>query len=158
MKVDVEERVERGKEWFKKGFNCSQAVVMAFADVYGLERDMALRMSSSFGGGLGRMRLTCGAVSGMCMLAGLETGSVVEGDNEGKARNYALVQQLAHRFEKEAGSIVCSELLGLKPMTPITTTPEERTPEYYKKRPCVETVALACRIYAEHLNDTVPGI
>lgn len=153
MKVNVEERVELGKEWFKKGYNCSQAVVAAFADVYSIDINIALRMASSFGGGLGRMRLTCGAVSGMCMLAGLENGSVKEGDNEGKARNYELVQHLAHRFEKEAGSITCSELLGLKPMTPITTTPEERTPEYYKKRPCVETVALACRIYAEHLNE-----
>lgn len=152
MKINVEERMERGREWFKKGYNCSQAVVAAFADVYGIDPNLGLRMAASFGGGMGRMRLTCGAVSGMFILAGLENGSVTEGDNEGKARNYELVQRLAHQFEKEAGSIICSELLGLKPMTPITTKPEERTPEYYRKRPCVETVALACRIYAEHLN------
>ena len=152
MKVNVEERVERGKEWFKKGYNCSQAVVAAYANVYDLDINLALRMAASFGGGIGRMRLTCGTVSGMCILAGLENGSTVEGDTEGKGRNYELVQLLAHQFEKEAGSITCAELLGLKPMTPITTKPEERTPEYYKKRPCVETVALACRIYGEYLN------
>ena len=152
MKVNVEERVERGKDWFKKGYNCSQAVVAAYADVYDLDINLALRMAASFGGGIGRMRLTCGTVSGMCILAGLENGSVEEDDTEGKGRNYELVQHLAHQFEKEAGSITCAELLGLKPMTPITTKPEERTPEYYKKRPCVETVALACRIYGEYLN------
>ena len=98
MKVNVEERVERGKEWFKKGYNCSQAVVAAYADVYDLDINLALRMAASFGGGIGRMRLTCGTVSGMCILAGLENGSTVEGDTEGKGRNYELVQLLAHQF------------------------------------------------------------
>ena len=74
MKVNVEERVERGKEWFKKGYNCSQAVVAAYADVYDLDINLALRMAASFGGGIGRMRLTCGTVSGMGILAGLENG------------------------------------------------------------------------------------
>ena len=76
MKINVEERMERGREWFKKGYNCSQAVVAAFADVYGIDPNLGLRMAASFGGGMGRMRLTCGAVSGMFILAGLENGSV----------------------------------------------------------------------------------
>ena len=154
MRVDVEERVRRGMECFKSGYNCSQAVVSAFADVYGLDNELALRIAASFGGGMGRMRLTCGAVSGMFILAGMENGSVIAGDTAGRGRNYELVQELARRFKAHTGSIVCAELLGLSPMTPITTQPEERTAEYYRKRPCVETVALACRIYAEYLNES----
>lgn len=153
MKVNVEERVKLGMDLFKSGYNCSQAVVAAFADVYGLDRDLALRLASSFGGGFGRMRLTCGTVSGMGMLAGLENGSTDAGDNAAKGRNYELVQSLANKFKGETGSIICAEMLGLKPMAATPSTPEARTPEYYRKRPCVELVGLACRIYAEHLNE-----
>lgn len=154
MKVDVEERVKRGMDYFKNGYNCSQAVVSAFADIYNLDSEMALRIAASFGGGMGRMRLTCGAVSGMFILAGLENGSTIAGDTAGRGKNYELVQELARRFKAHTGSIICADLLGLAPSTPVTTQPEERTPEYYRKRPCVETVGLACRIYAEYLNES----
>lgn len=157
MGIDVNERERCGMELFKKGYNCSQAVVAAFADIYGLDENLALRISSSFGGGLGRMRMTCGAVSGMAILAGLENGSAIAGDNAGKGKNYELVQELANRFKSHTGSIICAEMLGLKPMAPTSATPAERTAEYYRKRPCVELVGLACRIYAEHLNE-VEGV
>ena len=93
-----EERIEKAVELFKEGFNCSQSVVAAFADQYGFTREQALRMSASFGGGIGRMRETCGAACGLFLLAGLETGATDGADREGKAANYAVVQELAEEF------------------------------------------------------------
>ena len=113
---EIELRVERAKTLFRQGFNCSQSVFAACADLYGIKDEtLALRLSASFGGGIGRMRQACGAACGMFMLAGLENGSAVEGDAEGKKRNYALVQELANKFKAENGSLICSELLGIAP-------------------------------------------
>ena len=109
----MEERIEKAVALFKEGYNCSQSVVAAFADRYGFTREQALRMSASFGGGIGRMRETCGAACGLFMLAGLETGAVDGADREGKTANYALVQQLAEEFKKRNGALKCAELLGL---------------------------------------------
>ena len=146
---EIQKRVERAKELFHQGFNCSQAVFAACADIYGIEDEaLALRLAASFGGGIGRMRQTCGAACGMFMLAGLENGSAIEGDAEGKKQNYALVQSLAEKFKQENGSLICSELLGIAPK-PQEPTPEARTEAYYQKRPCVEMVASAVRIFLE---------
>ena len=125
--MELEERVEKAVELFKSGYNCSQSVVAAFADMYGFTEEQALKMSASFGGGIGRMRETCGAACGMFLLAGLETGSTDPKDREGKGANYALVQELAEQFRQRNGSINCAELLGLKKNTPVASTPEERT-------------------------------
>ena len=147
---EIEKRVERAKELFHQGFNCSQAVFAACADIYGIEDEaLALRLAASFGGGIGRMRQTCGAACGMFLLAGLESGSAIEGDAEGKKQNYALVQDLAAKFQAENGSLICSELLGIAPK-PQEPTPEARTEAYYQKRPCVEMVASAVRIFLEN--------
>lgn len=149
---EIEQRVERAKTLFRQGFNCSQSVFAACADLYGIEdQALALRLSASFGGGIGRMRQTCGAACGMFMLAGLENGSAVEGDAEGKKQNYALVQELAFKFKSENGSLICSELLGIAPK-PQEPTPEARTDSYYQKRPCVEMIASAVRIFLTHLD------
>ena len=149
---EIEQRVERAKTLFRQGFNCSQSVFAACADLYGIKDEtLALRLSASFGGGIGRMRQTCGAACGMFMLAGLENGSAVEGDAEGKKRNYALVQELANKFKAENGSLICSELLGIAPK-PQEPTPEARTEAYYQKRPCIEMVATAVRIFLTHLD------
>lgn len=146
---EIQQRVERAKELFHQGFNCSQAVFAACADIYGIEDEaLALRLAASFGGGIGRMRQTCGAACGMFMLAGLENGSAIEGDAEGKKQNYALVQSLAEKFKQENGSIICAELLGIAPK-PQDPAPEARTEAYYRKRPCVEMVASAVRIFLE---------
>lgn len=146
---EIQQRVERAKELFHQGFNCSQAVFAACADIYGIEDEaLALRLAASFGGGIGRMRQTCGAACGMFMLAGLENGSAIEGDAEGKKQNYALVQSLAEKFKQENGSLICSELLGIAPK-PQDPAPEARTEAYYRKRPCVEMVASAVRIFLE---------
>ena len=149
----MEERIEKAVALFKEGYNCSQSVVAAFADRYGFTREQALRMSASFGGGIGRMRETCGAACGLFMLAGLETGAVDGADREGKAANYALVQQLAEEFKKRNGSLKCAELLGLSKKEPVVSTPEARTPQYYAKRPCVKMVEEAARIWCEYLEN-----
>lgn len=148
---EIEKRVERAKELFHQGFNCSQAVFAACADIYGIEDEaLALRLAASFGGGIGRMRQTCGAACGMFLLAGLQNGSAIPGDAEGKKNNYTLVQDLAAKFKNENGSLICAELLGIAPK-PQTPTPEARTEAYYQKRPCVEMVASAVRMYLESL-------
>lgn len=139
-------RVEEAEKLFKDGYNCSQAVFGAFSDLYGIDQDTALKLSASFGGGLGRMREVCGAVSGMSMIAGLETGSSLKMDSEGKKHNYEVVQQLTDEFKNISGSIICRELLGLSSKDVSETTPQERTTEYYKKRPCVQLVKDAAEI------------
>lgn len=150
----MEERVEKAVALFREGYNCSQSVVAAFADLYGFTQEQALKMSASFGGGIGRMRSTCGAACGMFLLAGLETGCTDPKDNVGKGANYAVVQDLAAKFKAENGSIVCAELLGLQDRKAVgpgsPTTPEKRTDEYYRKRPCVEMVRTAAKIFAEY--------
>ena len=150
---EIEKRAERAQELFKQGYNCSQAVFAACADLYGIDDEsLALRLSASFGGGMGRMRLVCGAASGMFMLAGLHNGSSTPHDNEGKMANYAFVQQLAGEFKGQYGSLICAELLGLAPKGSVDPRPAERTPEYYEKRPCSEMIAEAVRIYLRTLN------
>ncbi|GFZ38762.1 C-GCAxxG-C-C family protein [Bacteroides nordii] len=148
----MEDRIQRAVEFFKSGYNCSQSVVAAFADMYGFTEEQALRMSASFGGGIGRMRETCGAACGMFLLAGLETGATDGADKEGKAANYALVQELAAEFRKRNGSLNCGELLGLKKKALLSSVPEERTEQYYAKRPCSRMVEEAARIWAEYLE------
>ena len=149
---EIEKRVEKAKALFTQGFNCSQSVFAACADIYGIEDDdLALRISASFGGGIGRMRQTCGAACGMFLLAGLENGTSKIGDAAGKKENYALVQDLAEKFKVENGSLICSELLSIAPK-PQEPTPEARTEAYYQKRPCVDMVATAVRIYLTTLN------
>lgn len=155
--TEIETRVAKAQELFKQGFNCSQSVFAACADLYGItDESLALRLSASFGGGIGRMRLTCGAACGMFLLAGLENGSATPGDAEGKKHNYELVQQLAADFKALHGSLTCSDLLGLTsaanpaPLLLYSSTPSERTTEYYHKRPCVEMVGNAVRIFLKH--------
>lgn len=150
MEID---RIEKAVNLFKEGYNCSQSVVAAFADKYGYSRDQALRMSASFGGGIGRMRETCGAACGLFMLAGLEISAIDGADKESKAANYALVQELAEEFKLRNGSLRCADLLGLTKDEPVVSTPELRTNQYYAKRPCVKMVEEAARIWVEYLEN-----
>ncbi|MBP3613786.1 MAG: C_GCAxxG_C_C family protein [Bacteroidaceae bacterium] len=149
----MEDRIELAVSLFKEGYNCSQSVVAAFADMYGFTREQALRMSASFGGGIGRMRQTCGAACGLFLVAGLETGCTEGSNREGKEANYKLVQQLAQEFKQRNGSLICAQLLGLDKSAPTPATPEARTAEYYKKRPCVKMVEEAARIWVEYLEN-----
>ena len=138
-------RVEFSEKLFKDGYNCSQAVVGAFSDLIDIDFETLMKLSSSFGGGMGRLREVCGAVSGMFIVLGLLKGYHSPDDNDGKKEHYKNIQALAKKFEEENGSIICRELLGLsvKKEEPI---PEKRTEEYYKKRPCVEMVKSAVAI------------
>lgn len=134
---------------FLSGSNCAQAVLLAFSDVTGLDDKLAARISSSFGGGMGRMREVCGAVSGMLMVAGILYGYQDPGENdERKKEHYALVQELAARFRQEAGSIVCREILKNPPTDP---NPSPRTEEYYRVRPCARMVMLAAQILDDYI-------
>ena len=147
----MEDRIQKAVELFKSGYNCSQSVVAAFADMYGFTQEQALRMGASFGGGIGRMRETWSCLR-YVLVAGLETGATEATDREGKAANYAVVQELAAEFKKRNGSLICGELLGLKKKDPVSTIPEERTAQYYSKRPCAKMVEEAARIWSEYLE------
>ena len=149
---EIQKRMQRAEELFMQGFNCSQAVAAAFADVYGYTEEQMLRMSAGLGAGIGRLRMSCGAFNAMALLAGLHCGSTTPGDREGKSRCYQVVQQLAARFREEHGSLICAELLKLKRDTPLSYEASERTAEYYSKRPCVKQIISAARIYAEFLK------
>ena len=153
--IDIEERARLGEQNFLKGFNCAQSVVAAFADLFpDADVNQLLKVAASFGGGMGRLRMTCGAVTGMFMLAGLVNGSSTPGNQEARAQNYALVQQLAAQFKEENDSLICEQLLGLRSGQIEPPRPSERTAEYYRSRPCPKLVACACRIFARHLNQT----
>ena len=138
-----------------QGYNCTQSIAMAFIDLIDeneVDHEAFLRMSSSFGGGMGRLREVCGSVSGMFMVAGYLYGYSGPETGKPKADHYAIIQELAHRFEEKNGSIVCRELLGLsvKEEAPV---PEARTAEYYKKRPCKELIGMAAEILDEYISE-----
>lgn len=139
---------EYAAELFMGGYNCAQAVAVAFCDVTGMDRELAAKLSSSFGGGMGRMREVCGAVSGMLMVAGILYGHDLPEDNKEKMEHYALVQELAGQFRAQAGSIVCREILKNPPSDPV---PSPRTEEYYAQRPCVRMVYLAAKIMEDYI-------
>jgi len=139
------------EELFLNGCNCSQAVLLAFSDITGLDEETSLKLASSFGGGMGRMREVCGAVSGALMVLGIAKGYSDLSDTDKKKEHYALVQEFARRFKEKNGSIICRELLsGVK--TREGAEPEKRTDEYYKKRPCNELCYTAAKITEELLK------
>ena len=141
---------ELAVENFKLGYNCSQLVVVAFCDVTGMTPEYAAKLSSSFGGGMGRMREVCGAVSGMLMVAGLLYGYHTPGDDESKREHYRLVQELAGKFREKEKSIVCREILKNPPSDP---NPTPRNEDFYKKRPCARLVALAAQIPDDYIQE-----
>ena len=140
----------KAAELFLRGYNCAQAVVVAFGDVTGLEEKYAARLISSFGGGMGRMREVCGAVSGMLMVAGLLYGYETPGDDVSKKEHYTRVQYLAGKFREQVGSIICREILKNPPSDP---NPTPRTAEFYQKRPCARMVLLAGQILDEYIKE-----
>ena len=168
--INIEERVEKARRLFKEnGYNCCQAVVLAYNDIFGIDDDTAAALSSGFGGGMGRMREVCGSVSGMVLLAGLLRPAADPSDKDARTANYALVQKVAGEFKNLNGSIVCRELLGLSSCgvrnsgdvhgIPESPVPSDRTPEYYRKRPCEELVGISARIIGEQIinSDRLSG-
>ncbi len=139
-------------ELFEQGYNCAQSVALAFRDLVPLDEDTLARLASPFGAGIGRMNEVCGAVSGMAMIIGLTGGYSDPKAREEKAALYSAVQKPCREFESICGSIVCRELLGSSEKHR-GAVPEERTPEYYKKRPCRELVMTAADILERSLSD-----
>ena len=146
------ERGEKAEELFKQGYNCCQAVVLAFSDILPVDSETLATIASGFGGGFGRMREVCGAVSGMTIMAGFIQPAT---DHTSKTANYALVQEFAAAYREYNGSIVCRELLGLAPGAPTPHVPADRSADYYKKRPCGQLVRIAATIVARKLLETV---
>ena len=144
------DHVQYAGDLFVKGYNCAQAVAVAFCDVTGLSEEMSARMASSFGGGVGRLREVCGAVSGMALVAGLLYGYSDTEDAAAKREHYQLVQLLAGRYREQVGSIVCREILKNPPSDPV---PTPRTPEFYAGRPCARLVMLAAQILEEYIAE-----
>ncbi len=146
-------RAERAKEYFQQGYACSQAVALAFSDLMNVGEEEIAKIMLPFGGGLGRLRLTCGAVSGMAAVVG-SVLSEKENTPENKKRIYAVVQELCGKFQAENGSLICGELLqGIKIPVDVGGVAEERTREYYKKRPCGELVYCAADILEKYLQE-----
>lgn len=150
---ELEARVQRAVDNFMQGYGCCQSVVAAFADLYNLDDTMAKRIAAGFGGGVGCMRMMCGAVSGIVILAGLDRGQIDGADRKGKSMCYKVVQELLDEFKVQNGSVVCAELLGLKGHEKAQSSyvASPRTAEYYKTRPCAAKVESAARIFAEYL-------
>ena len=142
---------ELGESYFSKGYNCAQSVALAFSSEMGLSEDLALKLSSGFGGGMGRLREVCGAVSGMVMVLSALEGYTSPTDNESKMELYKKVQTLLGEFKNANGSIICRELIG-ETKVAVSPIPEKRTEEYYKKRPCKLLVGDACEILENYLN------
>ncbi len=143
----------KAAELFLNGYNCAQAIAVAFSDITGLDNHFSARMASSFGGGMGRMREVCGAVSGMLMVAGLLYGYDTPGDDVNKKAHYTLVQELAGKFLEQTGSIICREILKNPPSDP---APSPRTAEYYAQRPCARMVFTAAQILDEYITNHPP--
>ena len=142
---------KKAGELFRQGYNCAQSVFCAFADEVGMDFNTALKLSSSFGGGMGRLREVCGAVSAMFMIAGLKYGYTTPNNDTIKAEHYERIQKLAEEFKKKDKTIICRELLGLdvKQDSPI---PEKRTEQYYKSRPCEKLVMKAAEIISNYIT------
>ena len=143
---------EKACKNFKDGYNCAQSVLLAFSDIVGMDKETSLKLSSSFGGGMGRLREVCGAVSSMFMVAGILKGYTTPNNDEIKGTHYALIQELAKEFESKCGSIICRELLGLPEGTD-SPTPSKRTEQYYKERPCENCIKIASEIIESKLLD-----
>ena len=152
VKFCAEERALRAKQYFQEGYNCAQAVALAYADITSLDNQTVATITASFGGGMGRLREVCGAVSGMSFLASFISPCPTADNAAAKKANYALVQEFAEAFRKQNGAIVCRTLLGLdRPKD--EPTPSERTAEYYKKRPCADLVYDAALIVGKYLEN-----
>ena len=151
---EIEKRVERAVENFMAGYGCCQSVVAAFADIYGLDDTLAKKVAAGFGGGVGRMRMMCGAVSGIVMLVGLDCGQTEGSDREGKSACYKVVQELLAKSKEDNGSLICAEILGIQGYEKAACSYQAsaRTAEYYKTRPCAAKVESAARIFADYLK------
>lgn len=169
LNFSPEEARQKAEDLFAQGYNCAQSVAAVFSEELGIPQKTMLKLAQPFGGGMGRMREVCGCVSGMFLALGLINGSDDSQDKASKTECYDNTQKLAEEFRKQNGSIICRELLGLVPMGQsenalknhtqiehVIQPPqsEERTPEYYKKRPCKQLVGDAAYILCDWINNS----
>ena len=146
-------RAEKARNYFLEGYACSQSVVMAFSDLVNVDIDTLKKLSLPLGGGLGRLRLTCGAVYGFSIICGLIFADS-EKIEDNKVYVYSIVQELTNRFIKEKGTLNCKELLEQAELeVEVGGTPDARTEEYYNKRPCKNVVYVAAKILEEYLKE-----
>ncbi len=138
--------------YFHQGYNCAQSVFTAFAEQIGITEELALRLSSGFGAGVGRMRGMCGAFSGLTLVAGYGKGNL-SGHPEDKEVIFSLVRDLAEAFKAEFGTLTCRELLHLDELAQEGARPSERTQAYYDARPCEQCVAFCARKAAELMQE-----
>ena len=150
MEINIEERKEKALSLFNEGYNCSQAVFCAYADLFDVDPEMAKQLTSSLGGGMGRLREVCGAVSGSFLLLGLRYPASDPNDKKAKTANYASVQRVAEAFKSRFGSIICRELLDVKRQKE-SPVPSDRNAEYYAKRPCARFVVEASEIVGNEM-------
>ena len=150
------EKAEKAKEYFMQGYNCSQSVLASWCEEIGLDEETALKISSGFGAGMGRMREVCGAVTGAFMVLSMKYGNTDPRNPKAKGETYEIIQKFAKRFKEENGfdSIICREMLGLTGIS--NPQPEQRTGTYYKKRPCAELVALSSGLLGEFIDEEKP--
>ena len=146
----MDSRVEKATDLFNAGCTCSQAVFVAYCDLFGLDEKTAMRLCCGLGGGVGRLREICGAVSGMALLAGLRYGNEIPSDVDAKKKTYEIVQQMAAEFREKHGTVICRQLLALEEQGS-SPTPSERTTAYYGKRPCAGYVADAAALVERFL-------
>jgi len=146
----MKSHAEQARELFEQGYNCAQSVFAAFCDETGMELETALKLAAPFGGGIGRLREVCGAVSGMTMVVGMKYGYTDPKDTQTKMEHYRLTQTLVKEFKEKNGSFICRELLNLDSAG--DPLPEERTPQYYQSRPCADLVENAARIMEEYIQ------
>ncbi|MGN1061244.1 MAG: C-GCAxxG-C-C family protein [Candidatus Coproplasma sp.] len=144
-------RADRAREMFLQGYNCSQSVVGAFADLFGFDNVTAMKFAEGLGGGMGRMRLTCGAVAATSVLASMKMSSGEPGDLKLRGEIYAVIQKMAGEFKENNGSVICAELLGAALPKDNSATPEERTPDYYKRRPCADKIYQCALLVEKYL-------
>ena len=150
----MKDHAQLARELFLKGYNCAQSVFCAFTDLTGYDIGASARMASSFGGGLGRLRETCGVVSAAALVLGIVKGYGDPADYEAKKRHYALVREFAARFKEKNESISCRELLTLAGLSPESGgEPEQRDEEFYRRRPCPRLVYDAARILDEMIAE-----
>lgn len=146
----MQSRVDKAVQTFESGYGCAQSVFATYADIFGIDKETALKLSSPMGGGIGRMREVCGTVSAMALLAGLKEGNIDPSDEEGREKIYLLVREMSDSFREANGTIICRELLGIKSREQ-SAKPGKRTREYYESRPCSRLVACAAKIVEEML-------
>jgi len=150
--LELNQKISKSVALFEQGYNCSQAVFMAYADIYGIDTETAAKLGTSFGGGMGRLREVCGAVSGMFLVLGMHYPAIDTKDKTAKTKNYDAVQRTAKEFKAEMGSYICADLLKTKHQ-PENPEPSDRNAKYYALRPCTRCVAIAAQIVGNEISN-----